>query len=247
MKKKNGILEDKFDTYYKDINLFNYRPILSEAINSYQGNYFHKVLDIGSGIELFLESIKPFGFELYALEASRTGISALKEKNINTYDFLLEKEKALPFDDNSFSLVLFNQVIEHIDKETGEYYIKEIIRILEPGGVAIVKSPSYYSKIWRTDPHHIYCWKPNELLYEVQKYYPEITSIQLQRVALEPWMLFKYNEDIIDTWHKYNKYPKLKRLFGLVGKMLDKIIYNISGSDVMLAVSNVTFVKNTQK
>ncbi len=209
----------------------------------YQGNSFENVLDIGSGIGLFLDSIKPFGFTPFALEASKYGIKSLKEKGVNVTEFFLEMDRPLPFDDNSFSLVVFNQVIEHVEKEIGQYYLKEIIRVLEPGGVAIVKSPSRYSKIWRTDPHHIYCWKPNELFDEVARHKEVLSKIKMERIVLEPWMLFEYNEVIIDVWHKNNRHPKTRRAFQIMGTILDKIIYKSTGSDIMLAVSNVSFVK----
>ena len=167
----------------------------------------------------------------------------MQKKYINTLDFYLKKNKKLPFANNTFSLVVFNQVIEHLNKDVGQYYIKEIIRILEPGGVAIIKSPSKYARIWRTDPHHIYCWKPNELLQEVKKHKKDLSTIELQRAALEPWMIFSYSDNIIDTWHKYNKYPTIKRVFQLSSKILDTILYKITKSNRLLAVSNVTFVK----
>lgn len=243
MNDKTGVLNEKLKNYYEDANLINYRQIFIEAVMNYRGDKFNKILDIGSGIGIFLDSIRPFGFDLYALEASEYGLKRLKEKNINVQEFFLQKDKKLPFQDNEFSFVLFNQVIEHLKKDVGQYYIKEIIRILEPGGVAIIKSPSKYAKIWRTDPHHIYCWKPNELLREVEQYKQYISEIKLQRVPLEPWMMFDYNDNIIDTWHKYNKYPTTKRIFQLLSKILDKILFKINKSDRLLAVSNVTFVK----
>ena len=244
---KSGVLNKKLKEYYEDANLANYRYIFLEAIVAYQGKKFKKVLDIGSGIGIFLDSIEPFGFDRYALEASEYGLQRLKEKSINTKSFFLEKEKKLPFEDNEFSCIVFNQVIEHLERDAGQFYIKEIIRILEPGGVAIIKSPSTYCKIWRTDPHHIYCWKPNELLFEVEQYSNKVYNIQLQRGVLEPWMMFSYNETIINTWHKNNKYPKVKIAFIFFGKVLDKILFKFWKSDKMLAVSNITFVKRVSE
>ena len=241
--KKNGILNKKLKTYYGDVNLKNYRQIFLEAIINYNGDNFCNVLDIGVGIGSFLESIKPFGYNSYALEASEYGVKTCLEKGINCQSFFLEQNRQLPFENNKFSLVVFNQVIEHLEKEVGKYYIKEIIRVLEPGGVAIIKSPSTYSKIWRTDPHHLYCWKPNELYDEVEKYNDNLSDIILQRVTLEPWMFFEYNEKIIDTWHKYNRYPKIKRIFALSSTIADKILNKLTKTDRLLAVSNVTFVK----
>jgi SAM-dependent methyltransferase len=240
---KTGVLNKKLKNYYEDADLTSYRQIFLEAIINYKGNSFNKILDIGSGIGVFLDSIEPFGYDRYALEASEYGLERLKEKNISHEKFFLEKNKKLPFKDNEFSFILFNQVIEHLEKDVGQYYIQEIVRILEPGGVAIIKSPSKYCKIWRTDPNHIYCWRPNELLNEVKNYGSSISEIKVQRVALEPWMFFNYNDNIINIWHKYNKYPTIKRLFQFASKVIDKILYRVSGSDRMLAVSNITFVK----
>lgn len=242
-----GILNEKLKNYYEDADLASYRRIFLEAVVNYRGNKFDKVLDIGAGIGSFLDSIKPFNFSSFALEASEYGLKRLREKNINSLEFFLENNKRLPFQDNEFSLVLFNQVIEHLEKNTGEYYIKEIIRVLEPGGVAIVKSPSKYTKIWRTDPHHIYCWKPFEPQKEVEKYEKDIAKIILHRVTLEPWMMVKYNPKIIDAWHKYNKYPVLRIFFKVCSKILNVFVFNVIKSDRMLASSDVTFVKKYDK
>jgi len=243
---KNGVLNKKFETYYEDIDIKSYRNLLSEAFIYYDGNQFKRVLDMGCGIGLFLESIQPFGFQSNGLEASRYGVNRCIEKGLNCQDFFFEKGKKLPFEKNTFSMVLLNQVIEHLSKETGQYYIGEIIRVLEPGGVAIIKSPSKYSKIWRTDPHHIYCWKPNELLDEINKYGCILSDIKQQRIPVEPWMLFKYDEHIIDTWHKHNKHPLAKKIFSIHGKALDVLLHRIFNSDRVCAVANVSFVKQRQ-
>ena len=243
MNNKLGVLNEKLKNYYEDADLINYRSIFLEGVINYKGERFNKVLDIGSGIGVFLDAIEPFGYEGYALEASEYGLQRLKDKGINSREFFLEKGSKLPFEDNQFSFVLLNQVIEHLNRDVGQYYIGEIVRVLEPGGVAVIKSPSKYSKIWRTDPHHIYCWKPNELLEEVKQHTSDVSEIKLQRIPLEPWMMFAYNERIIDTWHKYNKYPAIKRVFQILSKILDVAVFKISGRDFMLAVSNITFIK----
>lgn len=243
MTNKNGILKEKLKTYYKDVNLKDYLENLFTGMKEYGGKRFDKILDIGSGVGSFGESISKFHFKLFCLEASEYGISSSLKKGLNVKKFLLKNEVKLPFKDNYFSLILMNQVIEHVDKETGQFYIKEIIRVLEPGGVCIIKSPSRYSKIWQTDPHHIYCWKPNELFNEVLKHSKSIKLIKMERTVLEPWMFFSYNENIIDYWHKKNKNPKIKWLFKSIFKILDRTIGLVLGTDKLLSVSNVTFVK----
>jgi len=136
-----------------------------------------------------------------------------------------------------------NQVIEHLDKETGQFYISEIIRVLESGGVGIINSPSKYCRIWNTDPHHVYCWRPNELYDEIRKYKTSLGKVEMKRITLEPWMLLHYNEKIINDWHKNNKFPKIK-IAGIVpAYVLDRILNKIFKTDRLLAGSNVIFMK----
>ncbi len=240
---KKGILEKKLETYYSDVNIYSYLNILNEAKINYKGKSFQRILDIGSGVGSFIEALKNYPYKVYALEGSNYGYATLLKKKVNVKKFFLENNKKLPFKDNYFSFVLMNQVIEHLDKKTGKFYVKEIIRVLEPGGVGIIKSPSKYSVIWNTDPHHVYCWEPNELFNEINKYSDQLLEMRKQRVVLEPWMFTKYNEKIINIWHKKNKFPYVKRFFYLIFKLLDKLINIFIKTDRLLSVANVTFVK----
>jgi len=238
-----GILNTKLKDYYEDGSLIGYRQIFREAVMLYEGKNFSKILDIGCGIGSFIEAVTPFGYDNYGLEASEYGLKRCKEKGINCSSFFLQKNTPLPFNDNFFSLVVMNQVIEHVDKPTGQYYIKEILRVLEPGGVAIIKSPSAYCKIWRTDPHHVYCWKPNELKDEIKKHSNSIKKITQHRVALEPWMFQNYNEKAINRWHKNVQHPILKEMISNFAFIIDKIAFRLFKTNRLQAAANFNFVK----
>ena len=238
-----GVLEDKLESYYSDAAYRNYRSILNEAIYEYNGFAFKNILDIGAGVGTLYDAIKPFQFDYYGLEVSEYGYDKLKEKGVNVKKFLLDGKNKLPFPDGFFSCVIFNQVIEHVEKHIGVHCLKEIVRVLEPGGVAVIKSPSRYARIFATDPHHIYCWRPNELCEEVNKFIEDVESIKMSRVPLEPWMFYKYSDEKIDTWHKYNKHPSQRRFYYVFFKILDMLANKVFGTDIFLAVSNVTFVK----
>lgn len=244
MKNNKGILEDKLKNYYSDVNLSDYKANFIRGIEYFKGRSFSKILDIGSGVGSFEEAVMPFNVEVFALEASDYGYETCIKKGINCKKFILEKGKKLPFKDNFFSMVFMNQVIEHLTKDTGKYYIEEILRVLEPGGVAIINSPSAFCRIWKTDPHHIYCWKPNELKETIEKH-SEVDNVTLLRNPLEPWMFVDYNEQVIDSWHKYNKHPIAKKVFHWVGKIIDKILFMITGTDRVLSSSNVIFIKKS--
>jgi SAM-dependent methyltransferase len=61
--------------------------------------------------------------------------------------------EALPFDDRSFDVVAFVDVIEHC--RDGHQCLREIARVLAPGGVAFVYGPNRFSPRWFvSDPHY---------------------------------------------------------------------------------------------
>lgn len=238
-----GVLEDKILTYYSGTDLDPYKAIFSEGVRSFKGRNFTKILDIGSGSGFLPDAIKPYNFDIEILEASKIGLNVLREKGYNPKEFFLDYGKPLPFDDSTFSMVIMNQVIEHIDKKTGIYYINEVMRVLDDGGVFIIKSPSKYCRVWNTDPHHIYCWKPNELKQYVSNNFPK-ASLKMERGVIEPWMLFKYDEELINTWHKENKHPVIKNFLRVPFFLIDRLIFKKFNLDYLLSVSNLTITKN---
>ncbi|MFN8254418.1 MAG: class I SAM-dependent methyltransferase [Bacteroidales bacterium] len=74
---------------------------------------------------------------------------ALKNLNYTTADLVSPIAdvkmdiRKMPFDDNSFDVLICNHVLEHIDDE--EKATKEIYRVLKPGGWAILQVPMDYN------------------------------------------------------------------------------------------------------
>ncbi len=54
---------------------------------------------------------------------------------------------SLPFPDASFECVVSSEVIEHIPNENGRF-IDELTRVLKPGGVLVIGTPDYDSRLW---------------------------------------------------------------------------------------------------
>lgn len=102
------------------------------------------ILDIGSS----------FGwFEKMALEAKCKSIVGIEPKKEDFYSAEKEVPGAvfkegsalnIPFSDNSFDLVAMFDVIEHIPKNTESEAIREIKRVLRPGGKFIISTPLFY-------------------------------------------------------------------------------------------------------
>ena len=75
---------------------------------------------------------------------------ALKHLNYTTTDLLspLADVKAdicdLPFEDNTYDVILCNHVLEHIPDDTKA--MKELYRVLKPNGMAILQIPQYLNR-----------------------------------------------------------------------------------------------------
>ncbi len=68
-------------------------------------------------------------------------------------EFLVARGEALPFDDATFDVVTFTDVIEHCDD--ADACLREVARVLRPGGIAFVLGPNRFAPEWfLRDPHY---------------------------------------------------------------------------------------------
>jgi 2-polyprenyl-3-methyl-5-hydroxy-6-metoxy-1,4-benzoquinol methylase len=77
-------------------------------------------------------------------------------------------------DDNSFDVVISFQVIEHIKDDFN--YLKEIHRVLRPGGKALITTPNIKMSLSR-NPWHIREYTSNELKGLGQKVFSSVKML----------------------------------------------------------------------
>jgi SAM-dependent methyltransferase len=109
-----------------------------------------RLLENGCGIGLYLEHLIPLGCEVFGLEFD---YERAQEARSKTENILGAAGEDLPFPDLSFDLILSNEVIEHVDDD--QQAIKEMIRVLVPGGRLILFCPNRW---YPFETHGIY-WK----------------------------------------------------------------------------------------
>lgn len=240
-----GIEElDSMIEIYKGRTPYDYSFLLSEAVLHYRGKNFKRVLDVGAGLGFLGILCKYFNFEYFGLEGNQESVNFLLRNGLNVKHFIVGKGNKLPFDDNFFSAVICNQFLEHIDKEDGKFLIGELIRVAEPGGVIIIKSPSYYFRFQRTAPHHVYCWKPKELKNFVQQSFKGLDIVQTY-IYSEFWHFFAYNKQIERDWHLQVKYPRLKKLLYIPFYIFGKTLKKLFDLDFFIANADLTIIKHT--
>lgn len=111
-----------------------------------------KILDIGCGSYPFnlinTKFSEKYGLDKFIDENYKENLDTGK---INFFNFDLEKDNKLPFEDNFFDVVTMLAVFEHIEKDKLTILITEVRRVLKNDGVYILTVPAYWTdKLLRT-------------------------------------------------------------------------------------------------
>ena len=99
-----------------------------------------RVLDIGTSSGTNLRMLRDLGFtRVTGLDMSADAIAFCRAKGLGAVE--QGDVCAMPFADESFDLVLATDIIEHV-VEDGRA-LREIARVLRPGGIALVTVPAF--------------------------------------------------------------------------------------------------------
>lgn len=159
MKKRSNLEKEAifFNSYVSDVDLNNIDINKSFNINSREGKFILKsipqklsgkqVLDIGCGKGETSVFFAKRGAKVIAMDISPEMINVTKKlsdihhvgKNIKTTVADIQK---LPFESNRFNIVHGKAVLHHVDLHKA---VKEVYRVLKPGGIAIFSDPLAYN------------------------------------------------------------------------------------------------------
>jgi len=139
-----------------------------------------KVLDVGCGDGALSYLIsKEKGGKIYGIDTSFEAIKIAKNKcrklNQEFCQFQVASAYALPFPSNIFKFVICADVIEHVCRP--EKILKEIKRVLEPKGRAIVSSVIKTSEKTQ-DKMHVREYTVEEMQNFMEKYFKKVSILQ---------------------------------------------------------------------
>jgi SAM-dependent methyltransferase len=97
-----------------------------------------RILDVGCGTGANLEMLSRFG-DAEGIDVSQEALSFCRERGLKNVRW--GEAEGIPFADGTFDLVTAFDVVEHLDDDVGG--LKEIYRVLRPGGRALLFVPAF--------------------------------------------------------------------------------------------------------
>lgn len=125
--------------------------ILSD-LNTNKGN----VLDIGCGLGRYFCAFE--GSKIFATELSLRSIQKAKEDYPDATIIQWFAKDPLPFNDDFFNLIWAGEFLEHLTDP--KLVVKEIYRVLAPGGKAVFVTPVGQNSI---TPEHLWFFDRNDI------------------------------------------------------------------------------------
>ncbi len=118
------------------------------------------LLEIGSGEGYGIEHLASKARRYTAIDKfpSKYNLSDAEKKKVHFHQMSVPPLLNIP--DNSFDFAVSFQVIEHIQED--EFFIREVYRVLKPGGKLILTTPNIAMSLTR-NPWHIREYKAEEL------------------------------------------------------------------------------------
>ncbi len=148
------------------------------------------VLEIGCGEGYGISELVQFSKTYIGVDKFDTYISEDIKKNNDIVFHKMEIPPLLNIEANSIDFVVTFQVIEHIQDD--HYFLREIFRVLKPGGKLLLTTPNKLMSLSR-NPWHIREYTPFEMKDILRKYFvkSEVKGV--------------YGNDIVMEYYQKNK------------------------------------------
>jgi len=112
------------------------------------------VIDCGCGAGEYVRALATLGADAWGIEYSAEKIAAAERLDgVPAGRVAVGNLEALDFVDDRFDVALVNEVLEHVPHD--DRAVREVHRILKPGGVAVIFSPN---RLYPFETHGVSLW-----------------------------------------------------------------------------------------
>lgn len=133
---------------------------------------WERVLDFGCGAGRLSQALAEHAREVIGVDVSAPMLEKAREldRSEGRCTFVLSEDPDLrSFDDDSVDLVYTERVLQHLPRPVLETYLTEFVRVLRPGGVAVLHCTTrplwtLRGMVWRFGPSPVVRWAQRTLL-----------------------------------------------------------------------------------
>jgi len=171
--KLSGNVKTAYDEFYKTHDeawrMLGAKYKAQHIIDICKGRTFGKVLEVGAGDGSILKILSEQNFapEYYAVEISDSGVDYIQSRNIKDLKQVQVFDGYhLPFEDDSFDLIILSHVLEHVEHE--RMLLRELKRVAK---MCVIEVPrDYKTNVDNRIKHflaygHINVYTPTSLRY----------------------------------------------------------------------------------
>jgi ubiquinone/menaquinone biosynthesis C-methylase UbiE len=144
------------------------------------------VLEIGCGYGVLLEKI--ISSKKYGIECNEYAVGVCRNKGLNV-ELRTDVEEQLHYGDKVFDYVIMNEVIEHF--KVPRNVVKEVARVLKPGGRIVITTPVKTLLNKNLDPSHFSEMSLEEMIRLLKSNKFEIEAHEVS--GLSPFNFFIQN------------------------------------------------------
>lgn len=194
------------------------RALVEKLWRRYGGNAGEEplILDIGCGVGSTIKQLERFG-RGYGLDISDTALKYCRERGIDSV--CLAQASDLPYRDDLFSLVTSIDVLEHVEDDVSA--IREMYRVVKPGGVIVFTVPAFQFLWSRRDEqsHHFRRYRLGEVKEKAAEAGLSILrATYINLPLLVPLFL------LVKVGHLLRRNPSIKMDYVLVPPVINRVL-----------------------
>ncbi|MBM0233593.1 class I SAM-dependent methyltransferase [Micromonospora sp. STR1_7] len=133
---------------------------------------WERVLDFGCGAGRLSQALAPHADQVVGVDIAPSMLETARhlDRSAGNIRFVLNDAPDLSqFPDGHFDLVYSALVLQHLPRSAIDRYLAEFLRVLRPGGIAVVGLPTEPARtakglIWQVAPFRLISWAQRRLL-----------------------------------------------------------------------------------
>ena len=202
---------ENYDEYYSESNLsvpdFIWERV-SEIISDFSGyRQTNRLLDIGFGAGTILEIAQQQEWDAYGLEVSRPAVEQARKRGFEVFHGSLTDAR---YPDHYFDVITSSEILEHLPDPNAD--LREIVRILRPGGMFWATTPSASSLSFRllkldwsvlSPPEHIQLYSKKGVRLMLEK--AGFSKVELKTFGLNPMEIVNHFRPRSDTKESFDR------------------------------------------